>query len=91
MDSRRVLVRENVRAPPPEPLERPGSDQENLLYTMAETHLEVNALPAAAAQPAAVDCHTRVYRPYESGGVLLAADGAMEVTLDGDRAGTTTG
>ena len=30
---------------------------------------------------------TRLYRPYESTGVLLAADGAMEVTLDGNTLG----
>ena len=60
-------------------------DQERLLHTMAKTHLEVHVLPAAMAQPAAVD--TRVYRPYESGGVLLAADGAMETTPDSDNLG----
>ena len=83
MDSRSVLVRENVRA-----LRHPdhwkgldGLDQERLLHTMAKTHLEVHVLPAATAQPAAVD--TPVYRRYESAGVLLAVDGAMEVTPDG--------
>ena len=30
---------------------------------------------------------TRVYRPYESAGILLVADGAMEVTPDGDTLG----
>ena len=50
-------------------------DHEHLLHTMAETHLELHVLPAATAQPAVVD--TRVYRPYEYGGVLLAADAAM--------------
>ena len=49
---------------------------------MAETHLEVHVLPAATAQPAAVD--TRVYWPYESGGILLVADGAKKTTPDGD-------
>ena len=69
MDWCSVLVRENVRA-----LRHPNHwkgldspDQENLLHTMAEARLEVHVLPAAAAQPAAVD--SRVYRPYESGGV----------------------
>ena len=52
---------------------------------MAETHLEVHILLAATAHHAAVD--TRVYRPYESGGVLLAADGAMETTRDDDSLG----
>ena len=87
MDSRSILVRKNVRA-----LRHPdhwkgldGPDQERLLHTMAETHLEVHVLPAAAAQPAAVDMW--VYRPYESGGVHLAADGAMEVTPEGDTLG----
>ena len=60
-------------------------DQGRLLHTMAETHIKVHVLPVATAQPAAVD--TRVYRPYESGRVLLAADGAMEVTPDGDTLG----
>ena len=87
MDSRTVLVRENVRA-----LRHPNHwkgldspDQENLLHTMAETHREVHVLLAATAQPTAVD--TRVYRRYESGGVLLAADGAMEVTPHGNTLG----
>ena len=87
MDSRSVLVRENVRT-----LRHPNHwkgldspDQQRLLHTMAETHPEVHVLPATMAQPAAVD--TRVYRPYESGGVLLAADGAMKVTPDGDTLG----
>ena len=82
-----MLVRENVRA-----LRHPShwkgmdsSDQEHLLHAMAETHLEVHVLPAATAQPAAVD--TRVYGPYHSGGVLLTADGAMEVTPNGDTLG----
>ena len=87
MDSRSVLVRENVRALSHlnhwKGLDYP--DQERLLHTMAQTHLKVHVLPAATAQPAAVD--TRVYRPYESGGVLLAADGAMETTPDGDTVG----
>ena len=52
---------------------------------MAETHLEVHVLPVATAQPAAVDAW--VYRPYESGGVLPAADGVMETTPDGDTLG----
>ena len=43
---------------------------------MAKTYLEVHVLLAAVAQPAAVDI--QVYRLYESGWVLLAADGAME-------------
>ena len=70
MDSRSVLVRENVRA-----LSHPdcwkglgGPDEERLFHTMAEAHLEVCVLPAAKAQPAAVD--TQVYRPYGSGAVL---------------------
>ena len=57
MDSRSVLVRENVCA-----LRQPNHskgldclDQDRLLHTMAETHLDVHVLPAAAAQPAAVD------------------------------------
>ena len=85
MDSRSVLVRENVRA-----LRHPSQwkgmnnpDEERLLHTMAETHLEVHVLPAATGKPADVD--TRVYRLYESGGVLLAAYGAMETTPDGPR------
>ena len=52
---------------------------------MAELHPEVHVLPAATAQPVAVD--TRMYQPYESGGFLLAADGAMETTPDGDTLG----
>ena len=48
---------------------------------MAETQLEVHVLPAVAAQPAAVAI--RVFRPYESGGVLLVADGAIEVKPGG--------
>ena len=55
---------------------------------MAEVSLEVCVLPAAAAQPAAVD--TQVRRPYSSGGVLLVADGAMETTPDGDTLGWGT-
>ena len=84
MDSRSVLVRKNVRA-----INHPdhwkgldGPDQERLFHTMGETHLEVCVLPAATAQPAAVD--TRVYRPYGFGGVLMVADGAMESTPNGD-------
>ena len=57
MDSRSVLVRENVRA-----LSHPdcwqgldGPDQERLFHTVAEVSLEVCVVPAAAAQPAAVD------------------------------------
>ena len=71
MDLRSVLVRENVRA-----LSHTdhwkgmdGLDQERLLHTMAETHLEVHVLQAATAHPAAAD--TRVYRPYGCGGFLL--------------------
>ena len=84
MNSRSVLVRENVRA-----LRHPNHwngpenpDEERLLHTIAETHLEVQVLPASTAKPAAVG--TRVYRPYESEGVLVAAYGAMETTPDGD-------
>ena len=62
-----------------------GPDQERLFHTMAEVSLEVCVLPAAAAQPAAVD--TQVRRPYSSGGVLRVADGAMETTPDGDTLG----
>ena len=62
-----------------------GPDRERLLHTMAETHLEVHVLPAATPQPATVDI--RVYRTYESGGVLVAADGAIEVTPKGDTLG----
>ena len=51
---------------------------------MAETQLEVHILPAATPQPAAV--YVRVYRPYESGRVLVAADGAM-VTPEEDTLG----
>ena len=87
MDSRSVLIRENVSA-----LSHlnhwkglDNLDQERLLHTMAETHIEVHHLPVAMAQPAAVD--TRMYRPYESGGVLPAADGTMETTPDGDTLG----
>ena len=82
-----MLVCENVRAPS-HPDHRKGlnsPDQKRLLHTMADTHLEVHVLLAATAQPAAVD--TRVYRPYEFGGVLLVADGAMETMLDGDTLG----
>ena len=57
MDSRSVLVRENIRA-----LSHPDHwkgldnlDQEHLLHTMAEKHVEVHVFPAAKAQPAAVD------------------------------------
>ena len=78
--------RKRPNPPPPEPPERPrlpGLGRHP--STMGETHLELHVVPAAAARPAAVD--TRVYRPYESGGVLLAADGAMEVTLDGNTLG----
>ena len=57
MDSRSVLGRENVCA-----LRQPNHskgldclDQDRLLHAMAETHLDVHVLPAAAAQPAAVD------------------------------------
>ena len=93
MDSRIVLVRENVCA-----LLHPdnwkGQDGSDLLHAMAETQLEVHVLLAAAAQLAAVDVW--VYRPYESGGgILLAADGAMEVTPEGSTLGrrwrTTSG
>ena len=87
MDSRSVLVHEKVRALS-HPDHRKGldnPDQGRLLHTMAETHLEVHILPAATAQPAAVD--TRVYRPYKSGKVLLETDGAMETTPDGDTLG----
>ena len=87
MDSRSVLVREDLRA-----LRHPNHwkgldspDKENLLHTMVDTHPQMNVLPAATAQPAAVE--TQVYRPYESRGVLLAADGAMEFTPDGDTLG----
>ena len=87
MDSCSVLVRENVRALRHRDhwkgLDSP--DQESLLHTMAETHLEVHVLPAATARPAVVD--TRMYRPYESGGVLLAAEWAVAVTPDGDTLG----
>ena len=86
-DSRSVLVSENVRnlCHPDHWKGLDGPDQERLLHTMAETHLEVHVLPAATAQPAAVDI--RVYRPYECGGVLLAANGAMEVTPNGNTLG----
>ena len=87
MDSRGVLVPENAHAL--RHLDHwkglDGPDQERLLHTMAETRLEVHVFPAVTAQPAAVD--TRVRRPYESGGVILAAEGAMEVTPDGDTLG----
>ena len=87
MDSRSVLVRENIRAlRHPDHWQRlDGPDHERLLHTMAETHLEVHVFPAVTAQPVAMD--TRVHRPYESGGVLLAADGAMKVTPNGDTLG----
>ena len=87
MDSRSVLVGENVRAlSPPDCLQGLDSpDQERLFHTMAEVNLEVCGLPAPAAQPAALD--TQVHRPYGSGGVLLVADGAMETTPDGDTLG----
>ena len=85
MDSRSVFVRENARA-----LRHPDNwkgldspDHDRLLHTMA--HLEVHVFPATTVQPAAV--LTWVYRPFESGGFLLAAHGAMEVTLDGDTLG----
>ena len=83
MDSRSVLVRESVRA-----LHRNHwkgldcPDQEPLLHTTGEAHVELQVLLAATGQPAAVD--TKLYRLYDSGRVLLAADGAMEVTPDGD-------
>ena len=68
MDSRSVLVRENVRALRHLDHRKglDGPDQERLLHTMAETHLEVHVLPAATPQPAAVDI--RVYRRYKCGG-----------------------
>ena len=57
MDSRSVLVRENVPV-----LSHPdcwkgldGPDQERLFHTMAEVNLEVCVLPAATPQPAAED------------------------------------
>ena len=53
---------------------------------MAETHLEVHVLLAGTVQPTAVD--TRLYRPYESAGVLLGGAGAMEATPDGDTLGS---
>ena len=87
MDSGSVLVRENVRA-----LRHPdhwkgldSPDWEVLFHAMAEVQPEVHILPAREAQPAAVD--NRVHRPYVSGGVLLAADGAMEVTPNGETLG----
>ena len=52
---------------------------------MAEVSSGVCVLPAAAAEPAAVDA--QVYRLYGSGGVLLVADGALETTPDGDTLG----
>ena len=55
-----MLVHENIQA-----LRHPdhwkgldGPDHERLFHTMGKTHLEVHVVPAAAAQPAAVD--TRV-------------------------------
>ena len=85
MDSRSGLASENIRA-----LRHPnhwkgvdGLDKERPLHTMAETHVHVQVLPAATVQLAAVEIP--VYRPYETGGVLLAADGAMEVTPKGER------
>ena len=87
MDSRNVLVRESVRAlcQPNHWKGSDGPDQECLRHTMAKTLLEVHVLTAATVQSAAVDI--RVYRRYESRGVLLATDGAMEVTPDGDTLG----
>ena len=87
MDSRSVIVSENVRAllHPDHWKGLDGPDQECLLHTMAETHLEEHVLTVAMARPAAVDI--RVYRPYKPLGVLLAADGAMEVTPAGDTLG----
>ena len=52
---------------------------------MAITHPEVHVLPAAMAQLTALNISVDL--PYEFGGVLLAAHGAMEITPQGDTMG----
>ena len=87
MDSRSVLVRENVSTlRHRDHWKGTGNPDHKLLHhTMAEVKQEMHVLLAVAAQLAAVN--VGVFRPYVSGGVLTAANGLMEVTPERETPG----
>ena len=87
MDSRSVLVRENLCAPWSSRAwqGRDGLNLELLVHILREVGMDMLVLPAARAT--LVDRTVEVCRMYTGGHVLLVADGAMVVTLEGDHQG----